>query len=73
MKKKIGSAPERNRIRRLVREAIRLNRRRLREPHDICLFLTRRPPQPPTLEGVSAELVQLFERLQPRKTARSAP
>jgi ribonuclease P protein component len=63
VKKKIGSAPERNRIRRLVREAVRLNRERLHTTHDICFFLTTRPTHPPRLESVTGEILKLFERL----------
>ncbi len=72
VKKKIGSAPERNRIRRLVREAVRLNQDRLHATHDICFFLTTRPTHPPRLESVTGEILNLFARLErpnrPRKT-----
>ena len=63
VKKKIGTAPERNRIKRVVREAIRLHRASLTSPHDICLFLTGRPSQLPQLETVEPEIVKLFQRL----------
>jgi ribonuclease P protein component len=64
VKKKIGTAPERNRIKRVVREAIRLHRANLTAPHDICLFLTARPPRMPRLETVEPEIAMLFQRLE---------
>jgi ribonuclease P protein component len=63
VKKAIGTAPERNRIKRLVREAIRRHRHRLQRPHDVCLFLTARPSHAPTLAEIDAEIVKLFQRL----------
>jgi len=63
VKKSIGTAPERNRIKRLVREAIRRGRQALEQPHDVCVFLTRRPEPPLTLGGVEQEIQALFQRL----------
>ena len=63
VKKAVGSAPHRNRIKRLVREAIRLNRHGLRGPHDICLFLTKEPRRPPEFATIEAEIRKLFDRL----------
>jgi ribonuclease P protein component len=61
--KRAGSAPARNRIKRVLREAIRLNRHSLTTPHDICLFVTSRPPQRARLADVERELNRLFARL----------
>jgi ribonuclease P protein component len=63
VKKSLGPAPHRNRIKRLVREAIRLNRHRLRSTHDLCVFVTIRPEQPLDLSAVEKEINSLFERL----------
>ena len=63
VKKAIGSAAERNRIKRLVREAIRRHKTALRRPHDVCLFLTARPEAPPTLAEIDAEILKMFQRL----------
>lgn len=63
VRKSVGPAPARNRIKRVLREAIRLNRHRLRHPHDVCLFVTRRPARPVALAGIEQEIQSLFERL----------
>jgi ribonuclease P protein component len=63
VKKAIGTAAERNRIKRLVREAIRRHRHQLQHPHDVCLFLTLRPDRAPTLAEIDGEIVKLLRRL----------
>jgi len=63
VKKSIGTAAERNRIKRLVREAIRRHRHQLQRPHDVCLFLTSRPHSAPSLAEIDAEIVKLIRRL----------
>lgn len=66
VKRRIGSAPQRNRIKRLVREAMRLHLHELHQPHDICLFLPRRPDEPPGLAAVEREVQKLVHRLNRR-------
>lgn len=61
--RRAGPAPARNRIKRVLREAIRLNRHCLSTPHDICLFVTTRPPERLRLADVERELARLFSRL----------
>lgn len=63
VRKSVGNAPQRNRVKRVVREAIRLNRERLEIPHDICLFLTHRPQQHVRLSIVEEEIRKLFANL----------
>jgi len=63
VKKKIGKAHERNRIKRLVREAVRLNGHRLRGTYDICLFLVKPPPGNLGLAAIETEIRKLFEHL----------
>ena len=62
VKRKIGKAHLRNRMRRLVKEAIRLNRHRLQGAFDICLFLTAAPAKP-SLSLFEAEVGRLFDDL----------
>ncbi len=63
VRKSVGIAPERNRIKRVVREAIRLNRAKLTVPHDVCLFLTNRPQGPIDFSTVDQEIRNLFNRI----------
>ena len=63
VKKAIGNAPKRNRIKRLVREAMRMRRRELGAPHDICFFLTKKPPALITLSAIEKEIETLIDRL----------
>ena len=63
VKKSLGSAPRRNRIKRLVREAIRNHRKDLTTTYDICFFLTAKPPNPLPYSIIEAEIVDLIKRL----------
>ncbi|MGA1597624.1 MAG: ribonuclease P protein component [bacterium] len=63
IKKKVGHAPMRNRIKRLMREAIRLERHRLERPHDLCFMITRTPNHPVTLHYLCRVLRKLFVEL----------
>lgn len=59
-------AVDRNRVRRLFREAFRLERERLPAGLDLVL-IAGDPGRPPTLEALRAELVQLALRAQAKK------
>ncbi|MEE2717056.1 MAG: ribonuclease P protein component [SAR324 cluster bacterium] len=63
IKRKVGTAPERNRIKRLLREAIRFERHRLTHPHDLCFMVTRRPERPVTLDYVQRLIRRYFQEL----------
>ena len=63
VKKKIGKAHTRNRIKRLVREAIRHQRRQLEGAYDICLFMTHPPREPLQLANIEAEIRNLIGHL----------
>jgi ribonuclease P protein component len=62
VKRKIGKAHLRNRLRRLVREAIRLNRAQLQGSYDVCFFWTSAPERP-SLATIEAEVRSLFREL----------
>ena len=60
--RRIGHAPRRNQIRRLVKEVMRRHRQRLEVPHDICFFLTR-SPEALSYDKVEQDVLALFRRL----------
>ena len=63
VKKKVGSAPCRNRIKRLMREAIRKERLRLNCAYDICFFITSPPESPLDSSYVLCLVRQFFKNL----------
>jgi len=67
VRKQVGTAPERNRLKRLVRESLRRHRQDLGAPFDICIFITRRPPWPVRLAQVESDIRTLFTRLGAKK------
>ena len=62
VRKSVGHAPLRNRVRRLVKEVMRRHRQSLESPHDICFFLTRRPDAM-SFRKLEQEVLELFRRL----------
>jgi ribonuclease P protein component len=67
--RKIGSATERNRLRRLYREAFRLTRHEM--PGGLDLVLIPRTPQAPALDELKRSLPKLVHQIA-RKLAREA-
>lgn len=67
--RKVGGAVQRNRLRRLYREAFRLSRHDM--PVGLDLVLIPRRPEPPALEDLRRGLPQLVRQLQ-RKLQRDA-
>ncbi len=69
--RKVGKATRRNRWKRLIREAFRLNRHRL--PQGMDLVVIPRPQARPTLEGVAQALIQLAWRVNRKLNRRPEP
>ncbi len=63
IKKKVGHAPLRNRLKRLLREAIRAERHCLEQSYDICFMITRTPGRPATLAYMTRSVRGLFQEL----------
>ena len=66
--KHVGHAPLRNRIKRLLREGLRHQRERLRDSHDICLFVTQTPKYPLQYNYVSRLITKLIVELNHQST-----
>ena len=63
VRKKVGHAPCRNRIKRLLREAIRQERNQLKKSYDICFFVTRTPLQPLDLAYTQRQVRRIFKQI----------
>ena len=63
VKKKVGSAPCRNRIKRLLREAIRQERSLLNCEYDICFFVASPPKHPLNSSYVLRQVRRFFNNL----------
>ena len=61
--RKAGHSPKRNRIKRLIREAVRLRNSTLKNNYDICLFVTKAPRIALTFSYVEDKIVQIFTEL----------
>jgi ribonuclease P protein component len=69
--RKFGGAVQRNRLRRLYREAFRLTHHLL--PAGLDLVLIPRRPEPPTLDDLKAALPQLVEQAAKKLGRRAGP
>ena len=63
VRKKVGHSPTRSRLRRLVREAVRLRRHSLKGDWDICFFILHPPQTPPKQAYVTQRIEGFFEDL----------
>jgi len=63
IKKKVGHAPARNHLKRLLREAIRLQNPELFGSYDICFFITRPPQRPVQFSWVHQQIKRFFTSL----------
>lgn len=61
--KKAGHSPQRNRIKRLLREAVRLHTSKNQGSYDICIFVTKSPQVPVSFHYVENKILKLFAQL----------
>ncbi|MCP4295898.1 MAG: ribonuclease P protein component [Proteobacteria bacterium] len=54
--KRVGNSPQRNRLKRLVREALRLSGELQKRSLDCGIFITKTPGKPPVLEEIKEYL-----------------
>lgn len=63
VRKRVGHAPFRNRLRRWMREAIRHQRHLLARPFDICFMITQKPQRPVDYSYIENSVRQAFRLL----------
>ncbi len=61
--KRVGNSPERNRLKRLIREALRLSACLERKSHDCGIYVTTPPAPKPTLAEVQGYVGQFIASL----------
>lgn len=61
--KSVGNAPDRNRVKRLIREAIRLNKDELQENYDICFFVKKSPRRRVNFDYINQKISKMFFEL----------
>ena len=61
--KRVGNSPERNRIKRLIRESLRLSGRLTEFPMDCAVFINRPPKRKATLQDIQTAIDRFFASL----------
>ncbi|PCI28466.1 MAG: ribonuclease P protein component [SAR324 cluster bacterium] len=61
--KRAGNSPQRNRIKRLIRESLRLSGHLHHRSIDCGIFITRAPQKPPTLAEIQGYIAWFFSHL----------
>lgn len=61
--KRAGHSPFRNRLKRLIREALRLHQIKLKGSYDICLFVTHPPKTPVQYSYVERSILRAFREI----------
>lgn len=70
--KAVGHSPFRNRVKRLIREAIRLHKSVLQGSFDLCFYVTKCPRNPVTLSYIENKVVKFFKELNQQSRASRA-
>ncbi|OGH00052.1 MAG: hypothetical protein A2600_00065 [Candidatus Lambdaproteobacteria bacterium RIFOXYD1_FULL_56_27] len=61
--KRVGSSPQRNRLKRLIRENLRQSPEWLDRPINLAIYVTGAPQTAPTLKEVACHLERFFRHL----------
>ena len=61
--KRVGNAPLRNRLKRLLREAIRHHQHQICQPVDVCFMITKKPQRPVEQTYIESSVHQAFQFL----------